>query len=496
MPENSLKEKAANGLLWGGVSNGAQQLLNLVFGIFLARLLSPADYGMVGMLTIFSLIATTLQESGFISALNRRERVTQEDYNAVFWFNVLCSVTVYIVLYLCAPLIAAWFRQPVLTPLGRVVFLSFVISSFATTPRAWLFRNMRVKETAIITLAALVCSGVTGVALAWCGFAYWGIAMQNLTYCLAITLGSWYASPWRPSRRIDLRPLRGMIGFSSRLLATNIFTHINNNLFSVFFGRLYGERMVGYYNQANKWTGMGYNTLTGMVWSVTQPLFARLSYAEEPERLRRAFRKMLRFTAFLSCPALFGLALVAPEFITIAITSKWLPSARLMQLLCAGGAFMPVASLYANFVISLGRSGVFMRNTVWLCLVQLALLLALHTLGVQAMVIGYVTANTLWLFVWHASVRRLIGLRLWHALADVLPFAALAAVAMAAGWGAALLCGESIYLRFAAKVVVAAAAYTLLLRLFGAEILKECLGFLRAKLPKRRKRGWTKKEAL
>ncbi len=485
MAENTLKEKAANGLLWGGVSNGAQQLLNLVFGIFLARLLSPADYGMVGMLTIFSLIATTLQESGFISALNRRENVTQEDYNAVFWFNVLCSVTVYIVLFFCAPLIAMWFRQPVLTPLGRVVFLSFVISSFATTPRAWLFRNMRVKETAIITLAALVCSGVTGVALAWCGFAYWGIAVQNLTYCLAITLGSWYASHWRPSRRIDLRPLRGMIGFSSRLLATNIFTHINNNLFSVFFGRLYGERMVGYYNQANKWTGMGYNTLTGMVWSVTQPLFARLSYAEEPERLRRAFRKMLRFTAFLSCPALFGLALVAPEFITIAITAKWLPSARLMQLLCAGGAFMPVASLYANFVISLGRSGIFMRNTVLLCLVQLALLVAFHTLGVQAMVIGYVAANTLWLFVWHASVRRLIGLRLRHALADVLPFAVLAAAAIAAGWGAARLCGDSLWLRFAAKMGAAAAVYLFLLRLFGAEILKECLGFLRAKLPKR-----------
>ncbi len=482
MPASTLKEKAANGLLWGGLSNGAQQLLNLVFGIFLARLLTPADYGMVGMLTIFALIATTLQESGFISALNRRETVTQADYNAVFWFNVLCSVSVYAILFLCAPLIAAWFRQPALTPLGRFFFLSFVISSLATTPRAWLFRNMRVKETAVITLAALICSGVTGVSLAWCGFAYWGIAVQNLTYCAVITLGSWRAARWRPSRHIDLRPLRGMIGFSSRLLATNIFTHINNNLFSIFFGRLYGERMVGYYNQANKWTGMGYNTLTGMVWSVTQPLFARLSY-DEPERLRGAFRKMLRFTAFLSCPALFGLALIAPEFITIAITAKWLPSAHLMQLLCAGGAFMPIASLYANFVISLGRSDLFMRKTILLCLVQLALLAALHTLGVRAMVVGYVMANTLWLFVWHAPVRRLTGLPLRHALADVLPFAGLAALAVAAGWGAALPCGDSAWLRLVVKTAVTAAAYFLLLRLFGAKILGECLGFLRAKLP-------------
>lgn len=124
----SLKEKTAKGLLWGGISNGGQQVLNLVFGIFLARQLSAADYGMVGMLTIFALIATSLQESGFMSALTRKQEASSEDYNAVFWFNVLCSLTVYAVLFAAAPLIAAWFRQPVLVPLSRLLFLSFVFS--------------------------------------------------------------------------------------------------------------------------------------------------------------------------------------------------------------------------------------------------------------------------------------------------------------------------------------------------------------------------------
>ena len=319
----------------------------IVFGIFLARLLSPADYGMVGMLTIFTLIASALQESGFISGLNRKKEVTAADYNAVFWFNVICSLSIYAVLYLCAPLIAAWFREPVLVPLSRLSFLSFVISALNTAPRAWLFRNMKVRETALLTILALIVSGITGVVLAWNGFAYWGIAVQNLMFCLMLTVGSWWFSEWHPTFHINLRPLRGMIGFSSRLLATNIFTHINNNLFSIFFGRLYGEKTVGYYNQANKWTGMGYTMLTGMVWSVTQPLFARLSY-NEPERMQQVFRKMLRLTAFLSCPALFGLALVAPEFIEIAITAKWLPSAYLMQILCIGGAFVPISSFYSN----------------------------------------------------------------------------------------------------------------------------------------------------
>lgn len=478
MPAESLKQKTAKGLLWGGISNGGQQLLNALFGIFLARLLSPADYGMVGMLTIFSLIAVSLQESGFISALNRKKDARQEDYNAVFWFNVMCSTTVYIVLFFLSPLIAAWFRQPVLVPLARLMFLSFVISSFATTPRAWLFRNLRVKQTAIITMVALVASGVTGVTLAWNGFAYWGIAWQNITYCLFITIGSWMAAEWRPTFHLDFRPLRGMIGFSSKLLATNIFTHINNNLFSLFFGRLYGERMVGYYNQANKWTGMGYNTLTGMVWSVTQPLFARLSY-DDPQRMREVFRKMLRFTCFLSFPSLFGLGLIAPEFITIAITDKWLPSAQLMQLLCVGGAFMPVASLYSNFLISQGKSNVFMYNTMAQCLVQMLFMVALYPYGVEAMVVAYVVVNILWVFAWHFFVRRTMPLTLVESLRDMFPFMVLSLLAMAAAWGASLLVEGHVALSLLVKVVVAAVTYLALMWMFGAAILKECFAYLR-----------------
>ena len=481
MSDNSLKTKTANGLLWGGISQGGQQLLNLIFGIFLARLLTAEDYGIVGMLTIFTLIANSLQESGFISALNRKEKATDADFNAVFWFNVLMALSIYALLFCCAPLIAMWFRTPVLVPLSRLVFLCFVISAMGTSVRAWLFRNMRVRETAIVTIVALVASGVTGVALAWNGFAHWGIAIQNLTYCLLMTLGSWWYSEWHPRWHIDLRPLRGMIGFSSRLLITYIFMYINNNLFSVFFGRFYGEKTVGYFNQANKWTGMGYTFLTGMVWSVTQPLFARLSDAEV-ERKQRVFRKMLRLTAFLSMPALFGLALIAPEFIVITITEKWLPSAELMQILCVGGAFVPLASFYSNFLVSQGKSQVYMWNTISLCLVQLVLLLLFRPLGVQAMVIAYVVANTLWLLVWHVFVHRLIRLRLRDALRDVLPFVGLATISMALAW----LCAQPFiannYLSLLVKCLVAAITYFISLRLLGAEIVKECQEFLESKL--------------
>ncbi len=474
MAETNLKEKTAKGLFWGGVSSGGQQVLNLVFGIFLARILSVSDYGLVGMLAVFSQVASALQESGFIAALNRKKEATQADYNAVFWFNVLCGLALYVILFFCAPLIAAWFREPVLVPLSRVVFLSFVFSCFGTTPRAYLFRHMRVKETAWTTLAAIIISGVTGLVLALCGFAYWGLAVQTVTYCLCITVGSWVFSGWRPSLRIDLRPLRGMVGFASKLLVTNVFTIVNNNLFSLFLGRLYDKQMVGYYNSANKWTTTGHSTLTGMLYGVTQPLFARM---DEPAQTCRAFQKILRFTAFVACPCMFGLALIAPEFITITITAKWLPAARLMQILCIGGAFVPVASVYSHFLISRGKSDVFMYCTIVLCILQTASLYVFHPLGVEAMVTAYVALNLMWLPVWHTFLRRLLGLSFLRALRDMLPFAAVAAGAVVVAWVAALPF-DNVYLTLAVKVLVAALVYVGTLKVLNAVILDECLSYL------------------
>lgn len=180
MEESSLKEKTAKGLFWGGFSNGMQQLLNLFFGIFLARLLSPSDYGLVGMLTIFTLIAGSLQESGFISAITNRRDVTSNDYNAVFWFSILVSVSVYVLLFFCAPLIARFYDEPRLIPLSRFIFLCFVLSSTATAHSAYLFRNLMVKKRTIAQLSALAVSGTVGVTAAYNGLAYWGLSLIHI----------------------------------------------------------------------------------------------------------------------------------------------------------------------------------------------------------------------------------------------------------------------------------------------------------------------------
>lgn len=229
----SLKEKTAKGLFWSGINNGAMQLLNLIFGIVTSRILNDTDYGMIGMLSIFSLIAASLQESGFTSALANKKEIRHEDYNAVFWFSSAISVTLYLILFFCAPLIADFYDNENLIPLARYAFLGFVISSLGISQNAYLFRNLMVKQKTIASISGLAVSGIVGIIMACLGCSYWSIATQSIVYISVLNICLWSFSPWRPTLKFSFKPLKGMVNFSAKLMITNIFNHINNNLFSI-----------------------------------------------------------------------------------------------------------------------------------------------------------------------------------------------------------------------------------------------------------------------
>lgn len=476
MAEQSLKDKTAKGLLWGGLSNGVQQLLNLFFGIFLARLLTPADYGMVGMLSIFSLIAGSIQESGFTAALINKKDIKHEDYNAVFWFSTLTSLCLYTLLFFCAPLIAKFFHQPELTALARYSFIGFVIASLGTAHNAYLQKNLMVKQKALSCIIGLLISGCIGVTLAYNGYSYWGIATQSITYVATIMTCYWFFSPWKPTFSLNFKPLKNMITFSSKMLATNIFNHLNNNIFSIILGKFYSEREVGFYNQANKWNYMGHSLVSGMINGVAQPVLVQV--ANEKERQLRVFRKMMRFTAFISFPAMFGLSLIAPELITIAITDKWMESAQILQLLCISGAFIPITALCSNLVISKGKSNVYMWNTIILGLLQLLTMYLIHPYGIQTMIITYVCINIGWLAIWHYFVYKEIQYKFIHFLMDILPFLFIAACVMTATYYFTLFI-SNIYLLFICKITIAAIIYLLTMWISGANTFKESLKYLK-----------------
>lgn len=475
----SLKEKTARGLLWSGAGNLLTQLFGALFGVVLLRLLTPADYGMIACLQVFALVATNLQESGFIVALINRREPTDRDYNAVFWFNITVSTALYLALWFAAPYIARFYHEPRLVPLARYLFLGFLLSSLGTVQRAYIYGHILAKQQSLITLGALIVSNTVGVVMALLGFAFWGLATQSVLYIFLVMVADWWVSPWRPSLKIDLRPAWEMFGFSSKMLATNLLVQLNAQVFSFLLGRFYTPHVVGIYSNARKWTDMGANTLNGMINAqVSQPVLAQAG--ADSGRQREVFRKLLRFTSFVSLPSMLGLGLVAPEFIAVVIGPRWAESAPLMQWLCVYGAIYPIQILFNNLFLARGRSGTLMAMTAALCVLIWGGMIALTPFGIRWMVIYFVALNILFLLSWLPMARRLIGLRLRDAARDIFPFLLVALLALAAGWGAALPF-EAPLLTLAVKVCVAVAVYLIIIWASGAKIMRESLAYLKHK---------------
>ena len=463
--------------MWGGLNSGIQQIVGLAFGIVLGRLLAPSDYGMMAMISIFSLVATALQDSGFRTALTNIEHPKHEDYNSVFWFNIIMASSLYVILFLAAPLIGEYYHTPRVVPLCRYAFLSIVIASLGTAQSAYLFKHLRAKQQAEAGALAVILSSLTGVGMAFAGMAYWSLATQGLVYVGINTLLQWHFSPWRPSiHGITFAPVRRMFRFSCKILATTIMTHVNNNVLNILLGHYFTPRDTGNYNQAYQWNTKCYSLVQSMVAQVAQPVLVSLN--GEEGRQKDVFRKMMRFTAFITFPLLFGFGLVAKEFIVTAIGEKWLASAQLIQILCLSGATMPLSTLFSNMIISKGRSGTFFWCTFTLGLVQIATMIMIWPMGIRTMVIAYTLLNTSWLLVWLFFVRRLIGYGYWMFFCDVMPFALAAAGVMGVAYVATMPLSNLIALLIS-RFIIAVVLYYVVMKIARVKILAECERFVK-----------------
>ena len=462
--------------MWGALNSGSTQLLNLIFGIILGRLLTPAEYGIVGVLSIFTLIAGNLQSSGFTQALVNLKAPRNEDYTAVFWFNTLTSFVLYALLFLSAPLIAQFFHQPCLVEVSRFVFLSFVISSFGIAHNAYMTKNMMNRELAIIGAIALLCSGGVATFLAFYGFSYWSLAWQQIIYITVLNIGRYYYTPWRPSWHFTFEPVRKMFGFSVKILITNIINTLSNNILTLLFGRLYPIKAVGDYSQAYKWNTMASAFVANAVGQVAQPVLA--SVKEEHGRSVRVFRKMLRFTAFLSFPAMFGLAIISNEFILLTIGKRWLDAVPLLQMLCIGGAFVPFYTLYQNVAISNGRSDFYMFCNIAQIVLQLVIIAFFYHLGINTMVMVYTLFTIAWLFVWQWIAHRIIGLRFWEVIKDVMPTQCIALLVMATTYFVTLPL-HHLLLLLICRILIATLLYAAIMKVLHVEMMDELLLFIK-----------------
>ncbi len=471
----NLKDKTAKGIAWGAINNGVTQTLNLVFGIFLGRLLNAEDYGIIAVLTIFSTLAGCLQSAGFSQALANIKKPTQGDYNAVAWFNILVGCSMYFILFLCAPIIADFFNQPRIVDVSRIVFLTIPLSAIAIVPNAILWIEMRNKEQAIAGITALFISGCCGIWMAWHGYGYWSLAWQQVIYITVVAIMKYCFTRWIPILPVDFTPIKRMFKFSSKLLITSILTVISQNVLTFIFGKLLPIITVGQFNQANKWNTMGASFITSTIAQVAQPVFTNVN--DDKERRLRIFRKMLRFTSFISFPLMFGLVLVAREFITITVGEKWLPCVPLLQILCIGGAFIPIQTLYQNFIISRGRSdtNLYLMTAQIVSLVGISLLFA--SKGIIAMVIAFSLLNIIFTIFWHFSLSRIQSFSFFLALKDVAPFALIAGTCMIAVHLLTVSIDHPIVL-ILLRIIIAIAIYYVIMKLLHAKTMEDCINYM------------------
>jgi len=473
---STLKQKTANGLFWGGLSNGAQQFISVAFGIWMARILSPDDYGLYYMLAIFTAIASIIVESGFSIALTNKKDATHRDYNAVFWFTFFVGLFLYIVLFFAAPLIAKFYKEPALVNFSRLVFLSFFLGGIGTVSYTILFKQMMVKQQAIINTVSLLTSMSIGVILAIKGFAYWALGIQFVIFLSLASFLRIIIAPWKPTLKIHFAPVKEMFSFTFKMVITNIFVQINNNILSLITGKLFGKEILGIYSQGQKWAVIGSQFFSGMINSIAQPVLVQVN--DDKERQISVLRKMIRFGAFISFPVMLGLALIAKEFISITVgAEKWLPSVPFLHLFCIWNAFTYLLHLFTNVVYTHGKSDIYMKITILTGVAQLIAVLCFYPLGLFWMVVAFIGISFAALLLWQRYVYQLIGLKLRDVLKDISPYLGITVICLLIAWIATIKI-QNIYLLLSGKVAISAFLYIFVMKISRSVIFKESMEFL------------------
>ena len=482
---STLKQKTANGLFWGGLNNGIQQLLVLTFGLFGLRLFTADDYGLVALLAIFSAIASTIINSGFSIALTNKQDANHQDYNAVFWFTFFVGLILYIILFFSAPLIAKFYNEPALINLSRVIFISFFIGGIGTVSYTILFKAMKVKQQAIIDIISLLTAVIVGIILAMKGYAYWALAIQSLIYLSLASILRFLIAPWKPTFNINLAPVKPMLAFSYKIFLTNIIAQINNNFLSNIIGKVFNTEQVGIYTQGQKWANMGNQFFSGMINSIAQPVLVQVN--NDKDRQISVLRKMIRFGAFISFPTMLGLAFVGREFLMIAGGGdKWITSVPFMQLFCIWNTVTYLLTLFTNIVYTHGKSGIYMRITILTGLLQLLAVLCLYPWGIFSMVSVYVGISFAMLLLWQRCVYKLIGLRLRDIMKDIMPYLGITIACFFIAWVLTINI-QNIYLLLILKIVISIILYIFVLKISHSVIFEESVEFFMGLIHKKEK---------
>lgn len=429
---DGLKEKTAAGVKWGFIDNLAGTGILAVVNIVLARILSPAEFGIVGMTSIFLTLSTSLVDSGFTGALTRKSEVDEKDLNTVFYFNLLTSVFLYAILYLAAPLIAGFFSQPVLTDVIRILGLSLIVTALSIVQKVILVRRLDFRTQAYVSVISAVLSGIAGIWMALSGYGVWSLVAMQLSRLVLMTVLLWVFSRWKPALLFSVASFREMFSFGGRLLLTAVISTLWSEIYSFIIGKLYAPSVLGQYSRADKFRNMVTSNVSIVMQRVTYPVLA--SIRDEKQRQSRAYRKIVRTTVLISFAAVLGLAAVSEAFVLTLVGEQWVPAIKYLRILCLSGLFMPLMICSANILNANGRSD----TTLYLEIMKTALavipVLAGIFSGMEALLWATVAVSAASYLVYAAMVSRSVDYPVLRQLSDIAPYFIVSAVMAAAVW--------------------------------------------------------------
>jgi teichuronic acid exporter len=423
--------------LWSAVEQIGPQVVTFIVSIFLARLLEPADFGLLGLMALFMALATIFADSGMSLGLIQRKELTKDDETSVFAMNIVAGAVLAILLCLISPLAAWFYKQPILIPLLCVNSLLIVISSFGLVQAALLQRNMQFHITAAIGLTASIISGIIGITMAYLGCGVWSLIGTGISMRLVQTILFWLISKWRPRGKVRLHCIRSIWGFSSNLLYCGLMGVIYQNMYSVVIGKVYSINSLGFYNRANRLRMVPVNIISGIVQRVSFPLFSREQ--NDKEKLLKRLRKLVRVTLLFSTSALTLLIIAADPLVPLLLTDKWRPSIPLLRILCYAGFSYPINVLYLMSLMAQGYSNLNLRLESLKMVIGVISLLLAYRYGVKALACSVVISTFIGYFisVWYNV--KLLRYRWSMQALDILPIFMLSAVAGLAAWQAGLL---------------------------------------------------------
>ena len=416
---DSLRHKTIHGVGWSFVDNISSSGITFLVGLVLARLLTPAEYGVMAMIAIFIAISNSIIDSGFSNALIRKTHVERVDYNTVFYFNLTVSILIYIFLYLAAPIISVFFKEPILVEVTRVMGWILIINALAIIPRTQFVRDVNFKTQTKVSLISSVSSGFIGIGMALGGLGVWSLVGQQLSRQLLNTLFLWIYSKWHPVWEFSMKSFKELFGFGSKLLLSGLLNTAYNNIYYIVIGRFYTSVQLGQYTRAEQFNMIFSSNLTSVVQRVSYPVLS--SIQEEPERLHEAYRKVIKITMLITFACMLGLAAVAKPLIIILIGEKWLPAVYFLQIICFSGMLYPLHAINLNILQVKGRSDLFLKLEVIKKVIGVFPILAGIFYGIEYMLWGSVVASVIGYFLNSYYSANLIFYPTKEQIKDILP---------------------------------------------------------------------------